>query len=75
MGGGSGRSAWWRGAVGSCTEGLGSDRGDVGGADLDDQLLPAAEAEADEGADGGALDEPLPLLPEEEEEKSRVLPP
>ncbi|RLM57711.1 hypothetical protein C2845_PM18G11890 [Panicum miliaceum] len=48
-GAGKGR---WRGAVGACTEGLGSDSGDVGGAETDQ--LPAA------GGGGGAGVEEAP---------------
>ncbi|PUZ45639.1 hypothetical protein GQ55_8G241100 [Panicum hallii var. hallii] len=66
----------WRGAVGACTEGLGSDSGDVGGAEIDQ--LPAAAA-------GGAGVEEAPgvepsqvAVPPPEEKRRRrggLLPP
>ncbi|CAN6381914.1 unnamed protein product [Urochloa humidicola] len=63
--------AWWRGAVGACTESLGSETGDAGGyadAEIIDWLRPPSAAE-EEGAD--EQHRVQAASPEEEEEGSR----
>ncbi|CAO2146441.1 unnamed protein product [Urochloa humidicola] len=71
----SGGGEWWRGAVGACTEGLGSETGDTVGyvtdADIIDWLRPpSADAEEEATVEEPHLLAALPS-PEEEEEKER----
>ncbi|KAF8666000.1 hypothetical protein HU200_054089 [Digitaria exilis] len=79
----AGSGAWWHGAVGGCTESLGSDSGDVGGGgggEIEEQLHHRqAAAGADEEEVTGVEAEPreaeAPEEVEEEKRKQQLLPP